>query len=146
MSIQSEELAVAIPHSLRLLARSIGIELDKAGIPMTLSQFTMLDFLLTNSEAVQTDVANHLHKDKSVILRQLDQLEKSGWVERQLDPNDRRRKNLVVTKEGKEIHRKGARIRDKVFAQALEGVAPQQVTTVLKVLENMARNIMPQAQ
>ncbi len=146
MSIQSEELAAAIPHSLRLLARSIGIELDKAGIPMTLSQFSMLDFLLTNSEAVQTDVANHLHKDKSVILRQLDQLEKSGWVERQLDPNDRRRKNLVVTKDGKEIHRKGAKIRDKVFAQALEGVAPEQVTTVLEVFENMARNIMPQAQ
>jgi hypothetical protein len=50
-------------------------------------QFGMLDFLLTNSEAVQTDLANHLHKDKSVILRQLDQLEQSGWVERQMDPN-----------------------------------------------------------
>jgi hypothetical protein len=87
MSIQSEELAVAIPHSLRLLARSIGMELDKAGIPMNLSQFGMLDFLLTNSEAVQTDLANHLHKDKSVILRQLDQLEQNGWVERQMDPD-----------------------------------------------------------
>lgn len=146
MSIQSEELSIAIPHSMRLLARSIGVELYKASIPMTLAQFSMLDFLLTNSEAVQTDVANHLHKDKSVILRQLDQLEKSGWVERQLDPNDRRRKNLVVTKAGKEIHRKGAKIRSKVFAQALEGVAPAQVTNVLEVLESMARNIMPQAQ
>jgi DNA-binding MarR family transcriptional regulator len=146
MSIQSEELAVAIPHSLRLLARSIGMELDKAGIPMNLSQFSMLDFLLTNSEAVQTDVANHLHKDKSVILRQLDQLEQNGWVERAMDPTDRRRKNLVVTKAGREIHRKGARIRDKVFAQALEGIAPKQVATVLEVLENMARNTMPHVQ
>ena len=114
MSTQSEELAAAIPQSLRLLARSISVYLDKGNIPMTLSQFSMLDFLLTNSEAVQTDLANHLHKDKSVILRQLDQLEQQGWVERQQDPNDRRRKYLVVTKAGQEIHRKGAKIRDKV--------------------------------
>ena len=146
MSTQSEELAAAIPQSLSLLARSISVYLDKGNIPMTLSQFSMLDFLLTNSEAVQTDLANHLHKDKSVILRQLDQLEQQGWVERQQDPNDRRRKYLVVTKAGQEIHRKGAKIRDKVFTQALEGIAPKHVATVLDVLENMARNSMSQDQ
>lgn len=146
MNIQSEQLSAVIPQTLRLLARGISKELDQASIPLTLSQFSMLDFLLTNSEAVQTDLANHLHKDKSVILRQLDQLEKSGWVERQLDPNDRRRKNLIVTKQGKEIHRKGAKYRSKVFAQALEGIDPAQVTIVLEVLENMARNIQSQDQ
>ncbi|MBK9629189.1 MAG: MarR family transcriptional regulator [Flavobacteriales bacterium] len=81
-----------------------------------------------------------------MILRQLDQLEQQGWVERQQDPNDRRRKYLVVTKAGQEIHRKGAKIRDKVFTQALEGIAPKHVATVLDVLENMARNSMSQDQ
>jgi DNA-binding MarR family transcriptional regulator len=126
--------------SMRILARNLGLALDAADVGVNVPQFGMLDFLLTNSEAVQTDLANHLHKDKSVILRQLDQLEQAGWVERQMDPEDRRRKNLVVTKAGQEVHRKAARVRDKVFAQVLEGIALKDVETMLKVLHRMAEN------
>jgi DNA-binding MarR family transcriptional regulator len=126
--------------SMRILARNLGLALDAADVGVNVPQFGMLDFLLTNSEAVQTDLANHLHKDKSVILRQLDQLEQAGWVERQMDPEDRRRKNLVVTKAGQEVHRKAARVRDKVFVQVLEGIALKDVETMLKVLHRMAEN------
>lgn len=140
MSTHSDRLAAALPMSMRILARNLGLALDAADVGVNVPQFGMLDFLLTNSEAVQTDLANHLHKDKSVILRQLDQLEQAGWVERQMDPEDRRRKNLVVTKAGQEVHRKAARVRDKVFAQVLEGIALKDVETMLKVLHRMAEN------
>ncbi len=140
MSTHSNRLAAALPMSMRILARNLGLALDAADVGVNVPQFGMLDFLLTNSEAVQTDLANHLHKDKSVILRQLDQLEQAGWVERQMDPEDRRRKNLVVTKAGQEVHRKAARVRDKVFAQVLEGIALKDVETMLKVLHRMAEN------
>lgn len=140
MSTHSNRLAAALPMSMRILARNLGLALDAADVGVNVPQFGMLDFLLTNSEAVQTDLANHLHKDKSVILRQLDQLEQAGWVERQMDPEDRRRKNLVVTKAGQEVHRKAARVRDKVFVQVLEGIALKDVETMLKVLHRMAEN------
>ncbi|MBK9289825.1 MAG: MarR family transcriptional regulator [Flavobacteriales bacterium] len=142
MSTHSDQLAAALPMSMRVLARNMGLAMDAAQLDINLPQFGMLDFLLTNSEAVQTDLANHLHKDKSVILRQLDQLEQSGWVERQMDANDRRRKNLVVTKAGQEIYRKAAKLRDKVFMQVLEGIPQKDVETMLKVLERMRENAM----
>ena len=142
MSTHSDQLAAALPMSMRVVARNMGLALDAAELGVNLPQFGMLDFLLTNSEAVQTDLANHLHKDKSVILRQLDQLEQSGWVERQMDANDRRRKNLVVTKAGQEIYRKAAKLRDKVFMQVLEGIPQKDVETMLKVLERMRENAM----
>jgi len=126
--------------SIRIIARNVGVALDQAQLDVNLPQFGMLDFLLTNSEAVQTDLAQHLLKDKSVILRQLDQLEQNGWVERQMDPGDRRRKNLVVTKAGREIHRKAAKVRDKVFEQVLDGVAQKDLETMLKVLQRMVEN------
>ncbi|MBK9289942.1 MAG: MarR family transcriptional regulator [Flavobacteriales bacterium] len=140
MSTLSEQLSSALPMSMRILARNVGKALDEAELELNLPQFGMLDFLLTNSEAVQTDLAQHLLKDKSVILRQLDQLEQNGWVERQMDPEDRRRKNLVVTKAGREIHRKAAKLRDKVFEQVLEGVAQKDLETMLKVLQRMVEN------
>ena len=140
MSTLSEQLSRALPKSKRILARNVGKALDEAELELNLPQFGMLDFLLTNSEAVQTDLAQHLLKDKSVILRQLDQLEQNGWVERQMDPEDRRRKNLVVTKAGREIHRKAAKLRDKVFEQVLEGVAQKDLETMLRVLQRMVEN------
>jgi len=140
MSTLSEQLSSALPMSIRIIARNVGVALDQAQLDVNLPQFGMLDFLLTNSEAVQTDLAQHLLKDKSVILRQLDQLEQNGWVERQMDPGDRRRKNLVVTKAGREIHRKAAKVRDKVFEQVLDGVAQKDLETMLKVLQRMVEN------
>lgn len=142
MSTHSDQLATALPMSMRVIARNMAVAMDQAELEINFPQFGMLDFLLTNSEAVQTDLANHMYKDKSVILRQLDQLEQSGWVERQMDANDRRRKNLVVTKSGQEIYKKAAKLRDKVFAQVLEGIAPKDLETVLKVLERMRENAM----
>ncbi len=140
MSTSSEELARLLPSMLRSMIRLVAVELDKGGSGLRVQQFGMLDFLLTNSEAVQTDLANHFAKDKSVMLRQLDEMEKAGWVERQMDPADRRRKNLVVTKAGMEIYRKGAKLRAKVFQQMLEGISEREVVLCLKVITTMNDN------
>jgi len=67
----------------------------------------------------------------------LDEMEQAGWIERQMDPNDRRRKNLVVTKAGLEVYKKAARLRAKVFAGVLEDVSERDVTACLKVLNAM---------
>ena len=137
MSTTTAELARMFPVTLRSVVRLIGVEMDKSGTELRLPQYGVLDFLLTNSKAVQTDLANHFAKDKSVMLRQLDEMERSGWIERQMDPDDRRRKNLVVTKAGVEIHRKVSRMRARVFANVLEGVDEKDIATCQRVLSCM---------
>lgn len=140
MDTLADQLSSALPLTMRVLARNMGQAMDEAELGINLSQFSMIDFLLTNSDSVQTDLAKHLLKDKSAILRQLDQLEQNGWVERQMDPVDRRRKNLVVTKTGQDIHRTATKLRNKVFAQVLEGVALTDVETMLSTLQSMTNN------
>ncbi len=137
MSQLSDDIARLLPTMFRSVVRLMAVEMDKSGTELRLPQFGVLDFLLTNSEAVQTDLANHFAKDKSVMLRQLDEMEQAGWIERQMDPNDRRRKNLVVTKAGLEVYKKAARLRAKVFAGVLEDVSERDVTACLKVLNAM---------
>ena len=137
MSTSIERISRLLPITLRNVYRLIAVEMDKGGTELRLPQHGMLDFLLTHSEAVQTDLANHFAKDKSVMLRQLDEMERAGWIERQMDPSDRRRKNLVVTKAGLEVHRKVSRMSAKVFAKVLEGMNEKEVDTCLKVLGHM---------
>lgn len=133
----SEELSRTFGTTMRSLARLVALALDRSELGIRLPQFGVLDFLLTNSRAVQTDLANHFAKDKSAMLRQLDEMEKAGWIERQMDPEDRRRKHLKVTKCGMEVYRKASRIRAKVFAKSLEGVAPREMEVCLRVLVRM---------
>ena len=140
MSTSTDELARLLPVTLRSLIRLVGVEMDKSITGIRLSQYGVLDFLLSNSRAVQTDLANHFAKDMSVMLRQLDEMEQAGWIERQMDLNDRRRKNLVVTKAGVEIHKKVNKLRAKVFAEALHGVSDKDLATCLKVINVMHEN------
>ncbi len=120
MSTSSDELARLLPTAMRSVIRLIAVEMDKHDVGLRVPQYGVLDFLLSNSQAVQTDLANHFLKDKSVMLRQLDDMEEAGWIERQMDPNDRRRKNLVVTKAGMELYRKVSRMREKVSRSPLK--------------------------
>ena len=140
MDESSDELSRIFPITFRSVVRLMAVDLDKSDIGLRLPQFGVLDFLLTNSQAVQTDLANHFAKDKSMMLRQLDEMERSGWIERQMDPNDRRRKNLVVTKAGHDAYRKAARLRHKAFAQVLEGVSEKDLAACLKVMNAMNDN------
>lgn len=71
---------------MRSLVRLVAVEMERSGSVLSIPQFGVLDFLLSNSQAVQTDLAHHLLKDKSVVLRMLDDMETAGWVERQMDP------------------------------------------------------------
>ena len=121
----------------RSMIRLVAVEMGKHGSELSIPQFGILDFLLTNTQAVQTDLANHFAKDKSVMLRQLDDMEKAGWIERQMDPNDRRRKNLVVTKAGMEVYRKVAKLRAKVFARVLDDVGKKELAAALNVVNIM---------
>lgn len=140
MSAYSEELAGLLPMTMRSLVRLVAVEMDKHETGLRIPQFGVLDFLLTNSQAVQTDLANHFAKDKSVMLRQLDEMEEAGWIERQMDANDRRRKNLVVTKSGQEIYKRASKHRSKVFAEVLEGISEKDIAACLKVINAMNDN------
>lgn len=140
MSELSDDLARTLPVMFRSVIRLVGVELDKLDLGIRITQFGILDFLLTNSAAVQTDLANHFAKDKSAMLRQLDEMERAGWIEREMDPNDRRRKNLVVTKAGMDLYRKLDKLRNRVFAQVLDGVSERDLATCMKVMRTMNEN------
>lgn len=142
MSTLSQQFTVLLPTMVRNTVRIIASGMEKGQLGITFPQAGILDFLLSHDEAVQTDLAQHFAKDKSVMLRTIDEMERAGWVERQMDPVDRRRKNLVVTKAGQALHKKVVQVRAKAFAEVLEGVFEEDMTTCLRVLASMNDNAL----
>ena len=54
----------------------------------------------SDTETIQQDIADTVKKDKSAVLRQIDNLEKRNLVQRIVAPNDRRRNIIHITDEG----------------------------------------------
>lgn len=70
---------------------------------LTASQFGVMEALYHLGPLNQKSLAEKLLKSGGNITMVIDNLEKSGWVERQQDPNDRRAMLIHLTPEGKDF-------------------------------------------
>lgn len=78
----------------------------------------------------QRELADHLTMDRSDLVKVLDELETSGQVRRDPDPQDRRRHRLSLTKAGASTLRRGAHILDEATENLLAGLTPNQRATL----------------
>lgn len=72
-------------------------------VDLTVSQFGVLEALLHLGPLNQKALGEKLLKSGGNITLVIDNLEKSGWVERQQDPQDRRSMLIHLTPEGKDF-------------------------------------------
>ena len=74
-----------------------------ADADLTVSQFGVMEALLHLGPLNQKALGEKLLKSGGNITLVIDNLEKSGWVERQQDPEDRRSMLIHLTPEGEEF-------------------------------------------
>jgi MarR family transcriptional regulator, organic hydroperoxide resistance regulator len=67
----------------------------------------------------------------------VDRLVKSGWVERGLDPDDRRIIRLTITKEGSELSAKMKKEHKKVFQAMLSEMPEEDRQSLYRILSNL---------
>ena len=70
------------------------------GIDLTLEQFFLLNILNNEEGLILQDLADIVGKDKSAVVRHINALEEKHFVARATDPEDRRRKIILMTKAG----------------------------------------------
>jgi DNA-binding MarR family transcriptional regulator len=81
--------------------------------------YSILNFLHDNNGCNQQCICDNLAIDKTAMVKVIDYLIKANFVERKLNPNDRREYFIVLTKKGlkqtKEIVNAFKRIDEKIF-------------------------------
>ncbi len=76
---------------------------ETAGHDATPVQFAILNALMDDPGEDQITLANKVAFDPATLGSVIGRIEAKGWVTRQADPEDKRRKLLWITKEGEKV-------------------------------------------
>ncbi len=79
----------------------INKELCKYGIGS--GQYIFLLYVFNNIGCNQEEISTVLNIDKGTTARALQKLEKEGYINKEIDKNDRRINHIIITKKGSEI-------------------------------------------
>ena len=111
-------------------------EFEQAGY--NLYQYGVLATLGEGACGTQAMIADVLHLDRSQLVGVLDELEERGLVERQRDPNDRRRHSVKLTSEGKRQLVKLRKLVERIQEAVLEPLEPKSRDTLHRALLTLA--------
>jgi len=115
---------------------------ELAPLGITHRQVQILAALAVHGQASQNELAEVMRIEPSGVVRLLDRMERSGWITRESDPEDRRRKIVRPTEKvepvWRQIKSRGLRARER----GLHGLTQEQIATARHVLRTIRQNLM----
>ncbi|SMO37461.1 MarR family winged helix-turn-helix transcriptional regulator [Fodinibius sediminis] len=104
------KMGFTVKSILRILEKKFSLE----NIDLTLEQYFLLNILNNEEGLILQDLSELLDRDKSAIARHLNGLEKKHFVARTTDPDDKRRKILLITKAGVQVLKEAQKLAKEV--------------------------------
>lgn len=115
-----DTLGCKMAYAVKGIMRALNERFKDEEINLTLEQFFILNILNNEEGLILQDLADIVDRDKSAVLRHITGLEDKHFVARTKDPNDKRRKIILMTKAGvKEL--KKAKVLDHELDEELRG-------------------------
>lgn len=117
------------------------VDFHMAEIGFTQSKWVALMHLNRLGEGcTQSDLANTMGIEQPSLIRTLNQLESSGFIERRESPEDARCKTLWFTEEGHSQLKNMQKIADEGRSQLLDGLTSEQRKTLDQALLQIISN------
>ena len=110
------------------------------------SQLAYLSFSASHPGYGIQAMASGLKLSKPSVSVGISQLEESGFLTRQSDPQDGRAVQLFLTAEGQKLHQHTLEFRCKKFERLLTELIPQERTTLINLLEKAITSIENETQ
>jgi DNA-binding MarR family transcriptional regulator len=140
----SKPLGYMLGRTHRVYKNLIVTEFKKQEIELSFEQFVMMQMLNSDCTLIQQDVANQLQKDKSIIVRQINVLLELEYIVRQINSEDKRKKNLMLTSCGTDILMRMKGIVSEVTEKLLSGATQFELDIFQQVLMKIQENGSPQ--
>lgn len=140
MEITKTSFQFLFANTIRALFKQSAKEFENQNVNITPEQHYLLRILTSQEESIQSDLAEIMQKDKSAIMRHIDQLEKMGYVVRVNDAIDRRKKHIVITELGTDILKKCEQIISNLSQKNMETISDEEMDMFKKVLIKLKEN------
>jgi len=115
-------------------------KLKENGFKITVDQWLVIKILLENPGISQLQIAEKAFKDNASITRIIDLLVKSKYLDRKVNPKDRRTSILKVTNDGADIINK---VQDLVLQNrkiAQDGITIEELENLNSTLKKIIKN------
>ena len=111
----------------------------EANIKLTVEVFILLTMIRAMTDQILQNIAIATGKNKSVVMRMIDSLEKKGLVKRTVNPEDRRENLLSTTDMGEQVVAEYHKIEKKLSYELLKGIPDEKVEVFFEVIEEISR-------
>jgi MarR family transcriptional regulator, transcriptional regulator for hemolysin len=141
MTLQIKPMGATLAPLRWAIVNPIKARLKLHGITYPFEQLIILKVIKDhNSSLVQQEIAEMMGKDKSVILRMVDAMQKESLIHRVVDINDRRRNILALTDKGNLLIGRFIEIEKQVSVDLMDGVTEDELNSFYKVIEQIKTN------
>ena len=123
------------------IARRLQKKFNRAGLNLTIEQWSVLYHLWKEDGKSQQDLCNATFRDKPSITRLVDNLEKLKLVKRVPSKDDRRMNMIVLTNEAKKLQDQAMDLATETLNEALEGVPEERIEVCKEVLQIVYDNL-----
>lgn len=89
----------------------------------------------------QNELAKELGVEGATLVPLLNRLVEQGWVQRVLTPDDRRKRLLVATEQGKALYQKVDVVATELREEILAAITPEEQRLTRDVLEKLLREV-----
>ena len=149
LSLQKDRLVVIDPETFGFLVADISrmtrAILDKrivpAGFGVTQGEARALVHIASEEGARQTRIAERLGVEPMTACRYIDRLEQLGYVERCVDPDDRRAKNVTTTAAATPLIETTLAQFATIREDALSCLEPDERETMMRGLRKVSANL-----
>ncbi|MTT31187.1 MarR family transcriptional regulator [Terrilactibacillus sp. BCM23-1] len=108
---------------------------------LTAEQWGVLKRLTEQDHVTQKQLALRSDKDQPTLTKILDLLEKNGFINRQLNPNDRRSFLIVITEQGRKLVDDRFNEVELLFQKIVNHIPKEDLETFQHVLGQIQKNI-----
>lgn len=108
---------------------------------ITRTQWIALYYIRNNNMITQKQLADKMSLKEPSVVRLLDKMEASGWVNRMNNENDKRIKFLILTENGQKIETEMLVVAEKFMSDTLNGLSQEELDNFKSTLSKMLKNI-----
>ena len=126
-------MGFAIKGILRLLRQRF----DEEDLALTVEQYFLLNILENNEGLILQELADIVDKDKSAVARHINSLEENHFIARSKDPEDKRRKILLMTKPGLNVLEQAREIDEDIDEEITSQISEKELIKLEKTVSHI---------